>query len=840
MKRNILLYFSVFLVTISCKKENKTTQNNNPILVNDTITNRTNKNTLVKKNEGDYLYKAIINSKTGTVLKDTINETKLGAIPFGAEVLVTKFRDFETMNVMNRVNVYGQWVEVVYQDKNEYVKGRIFDGYLDYKYYTKESNIYTDTVVVKNEQEFFKALRSNRTIIVDAKEINLDKGKEIIESIEDEEGSHLIYYADDFAETLVFSNFLDLEIKGKNLVDFFTEKQEANVIEFKNSSNIYIDNINFYHKNVSSCGGDVLSFSNCDNFYFQNSSFDGSGLTAIHASESESLNFFNCDFYNNHSYIIRSHDTKYINLKRCDIYGNELSEAMFDASGFDYETYVDCINQINISECYITDNETSSLIESDGKQDNIFNIDNSLITNNNFEDDIINLISNSKVKIKSTDFINNRSISNKYIIDKDEDSDYKEIEISLEEVSFKDNIDFYDFNKGNTAFTKKENVIVDNRYNKETDTLLTHFNRTSIAGLNYIERSDKDIKYNKKTNEFSVNGHLLKGLHKLNFSDRNDFYIFLDEKSSSVENYSGYGEIIDGKLEGEWKIECAAYQDIVEYKNGIIQKMRREVIVNYKPKEITVVKKGIYIDGQKNGVFEYFYEDGNLRKKLTFKDNKLDYPREFYFPNGKMRFIRTKNKSIHYHPNGIVIAVITYDEEGKFVINESNYYDSEGNLKEAKETPKNSVKFYIEGGVSIIFKGIEEHKDKVFVSQNYNIAEFLHFNNSIARYKVSNSDFLNKSIDLKVGHSDYAESYRYNNKKLVYIFDKLHNLRYKAVIENGTNLNLYVYNDYNYLKKVFKQYIYTNKHFVLNGDVSYYSNGYMSYAKKYENGKVIN
>lgn len=829
MIKNFFIILIIFVFTTSCKDDTDTTKK---------IKNSVDEAVEVsieKIYKGNFLYKAIVNSKLGLNLRD-VNGKKITGIPYGEEVLITKFLKFETIRAKNNIKVHGKWVEIVYQTETEYLKGKVFDGYLDYKLNVKESYTYEDTIVVKNEREFFKSLRSNRTIIVNAKEINLDKGEAFLADSEYEDEFYGVSYEEgydeDYKGTLILSDFNNLEIKGKELVHFITKKSDDNVINFENCNNIYIDNINFYHKEAPSCEGDVLGFYKCDNFYFQNSHFDGSGLTAISANESDNLNFLNCDFYNNHNSVIYSDNVGNISLNRCDIYDNEFSYIIYNSFDSDDE------NKINISDCFIDGNELSSFFGT-RNQGGICTIENSLITNNDFSDDMINQGSMSKINIKHTAFINNTSTSNKYLIERDGSTD---AEMILEHVSFKDNIDFYDFNRKGSVFEKKENVIIADVYNQKSDTLLTKFNEFTSNGLDYIKRSDEDFKYEDATNELSINGHLLQGLHKLNFSAYNDFYSFkYNDESSSKDSYIGLGNILKGKLEGEWEIKNHSYTDIVEYSNGEILKTKREIIINRKTKETRVIEKGAYVNNKREGVFTYSYADGTPRKKLTFKEGVLDYPQEYYFPSGQLRFVRTKSKSIHHHPNGTIIAEVVYNNQGKLVVDESKFYDIDGNLKETKAVPENKMTYYINGGASIKFDGVEEHTDKVFTRESFDIIEFTHYNNSIARYKVGYSDLIHKSLDLKVGVSEYAEFYvdAVEHKQILYIFGKEHDIVYKAIIENKEYLDLDIYDRQYNLKKVFKQYFYNDKKYMLHGDVKYYSKGYMHDARIYEKGKMI-
>ena len=78
--------------------------------------------------------------------------------------------------------------------------------------------------------------------------------------------------------------------------------------------------------------------------------------------------------------------------------------------------------------------------------------------------------------------------------------------------------------------------------------------------------------------------------------------------------------------------------------------------------------EGYFKDGEKNGKWIYYYEDGTLWSKGYFKNGKIDGYNETYYPNGKLNNkgsftegIRV-GKWIFYDENGTFEKEINYDE----------------------------------------------------------------------------------------------------------------------------------------------------------------------------------
>ena len=90
-------------------------------------------------------------------------------------------------------------------------------------------------------------------------------------------------------------------------------------------------------------------------------------------------------------------------------------------------------------------------------------------------------------------------------------------------------------------------------------------------------------------------------------------------------------------------------------------------------------------NGIKNGPYELYYENGQLKRKTSFKDDKYNGPYEEYFENGQIK-IKTSFRLGKYHgplvmyyKNGQIEAEGNHIEGGYDGI-QKKYYEN-GNLK---------------------------------------------------------------------------------------------------------------------------------------------------------------
>ncbi|GAB4277785.1 MAG: hypothetical protein Kow0068_01050 [Marinilabiliales bacterium] len=74
-----------------------------------------------------------------------------------------------------------------------------------------------------------------------------------------------------------------------------------------------------------------------------------------------------------------------------------------------------------------------------------------------------------------------------------------------------------------------------------------------------------------------------------------------------------------------------------------------------------------YVDGVKNGKLIYWYNNGSMRLQASFKNDKLDGLYEFWFKNGQIA-----KKAVYQ--NGILISAIEWNKRGKIIKRVGNNY----------------------------------------------------------------------------------------------------------------------------------------------------------------------
>ena len=79
------------------------------------------------------------------------------------------------------------------------------------------------------------------------------------------------------------------------------------------------------------------------------------------------------------------------------------------------------------------------------------------------------------------------------------------------------------------------------------------------------------------------------------------------------------------------------------YRGDLYYKKFTDVPFRGKLKGLT---NGVLKNGKKNGLWEYYYEDGQLRDKGNYKDGKEDGPWVWYDKNGKVAGISTYKDGI--------------------------------------------------------------------------------------------------------------------------------------------------------------------------------------------------
>ncbi|MDR6301456.1 toxin-antitoxin system YwqK family antitoxin [Mesonia maritima] len=126
------------------------------------------------------------------------------------------------------------------------------------------------------------------------------------------------------------------------------------------------------------------------------------------------------------------------------------------------------------------------------------------------------------------------------------------------------------------------------------------------------------------------------------------------------------------------------------------------VQVKFFTKKGELVSKGNMIDKKREGIWKYYFKDGNLMMQETYKNDVLNGWKIVYFPNGKITEKKhfengvANGENLIYAKNGTLIQSYTY-KDGKLhgsteTYNASGNLISEGNYKQGKRTGE--WKFY--------------------------------------------------------------------------------------------------------------------------------------------------
>jgi hypothetical protein len=163
------------------------------------------------------------------------------------------------------------------------------------------------TFVVDNVSDFYKAIGSNRTIVLKEGNYHLEK---IDPALKNEccNWSMVLFdeiYPDEQNEedkTLLLSNIQNLTIKAarKVHVQILTNRRAASVVAFKNCSNIKLEGIRFGHDipkrytdetdpYVSFCSGEVLEFFDCNKLTIKSSFLFGCGTRGFLAHRCKNI-----------------------------------------------------------------------------------------------------------------------------------------------------------------------------------------------------------------------------------------------------------------------------------------------------------------------------------------------------------------------------------------------------------------------------------------------------------------------------------------------------------------------------------------------------------------------
>ncbi len=240
---------------------------------------------------------------------------------------------------------------------------------------------------------------------------------------------------------------------------------------------------------------------------------------------------------------------------------------------------------------------------------------------------------------------------------------------------------------------------------------------------------------------------------------------------------------------------------------------------NYKD-SISVI--GYYKDGQKNGLWTYFYPNGNIKAIITYSNNKKEGPVKLYYENGKLeeegywKGTKWVGEYKRYYPNGKLQYHWFYDKTGRRTGKQEYFYENgkkyiEGEWKDGKENGE-MKEYYTNGKIKKIthwLDGSKNGKEIQYAKDGRKIFETYYIN----------------------GSEDPSRRLVYNdqNNENSQPVDTLQTI----MSSSADSLNLFQGTGY------FKIYS-TNKKYLI--EEGYFQKGHLINGKKYKydnNGKVI-
>lgn len=156
---------------------------------------------------------------------------------------------------------------------------------------------------------------------------------------------------------------------------------------------------------------------------------------------------------------------------------------------------------------------------------------------------------------------------------------------------------------------------------------------------------------------------------------------------------------------------------------------------------VSARNEGVYVDGEKNGIWRSYYKNGNIKSEITYVNGvKRGYAKIFYedgqiAEEGTWMEDKWTGKYKSYYKNGKLSYVWNYNEEGDRCGYQKYYYDNgnikiEGEWAEGKETGTikeyypsgflKSKKVFCEGKCDKDFICIFHEKDSIIENEDLN------------------------------------------------------------------------------------------------------------------------
>ncbi|WP_075342419.1 toxin-antitoxin system YwqK family antitoxin [Tenacibaculum agarivorans] len=654
-----------------------------------------------------------------------------------------------------------EWIEINTNDVHGFILNEKF--YFNKEIVENENS--RDTLVIKNEKEFLKALGSNRVIYIDAKELNISEHlkntKEIPfidyntyykklnnnpEELRGLQGYYIKHKEYDIKE-FVFHGYENLIIKGyNNPVKIKRIVDQDNQFQITNCKHVYFDNIYFegknIHKELQYDEGDYLSIleiQNSEAIHFSNGIINAYNSLAINAKNSKDIVLQNTSIQNatdgilysknstvslNHVYFFKNknsitsfneedNNNSRVEIKNSLVYNNDFT--FFLGTGYNKD-----VDNSLVLDNVIIKNNTFSNGFINNKNSTYMYINRALVEENKISKPIINTSERVQIYFDNSKIKNNISKDSSYMVDYESSHSHR---ISFHNTQLVSNIGFVEFSPDGPVsdwiFLDKDSYIVNDYL---SDATLTKHNRRTFNKVDYIAR---DIRYDKEKNVLYKSKIVKDGKYSLPTNDLDpstlcgDCNYFTDMHFNFMRN--AYGEIKNGKLEGVWEVVNSKYDSLqviqeLTFKNSILNGKARKYILDKKNAK-TLVEEGNILNEKKEGEWIYYYPNGILRKKEHYKNGKQTGSLSLYYLEGTLmehrEHYRYKNGKVSfYYPNGQLESEINY-RDYKPTLEGSQFYDENGKKRQGTLT------FTIQEKKGLLYKVDVDFKDKKY--KDYNI-----------------------------------------------------------------------------------------------------------------------
>ena len=236
----------------------------------------------------------------------------------------------------------------------------------------------TDSRIVKNVDDFVKAIGSNRTILI---ENNFTLSTEPAQKKPNNFGNKHVQWEQVFdGWELHIKNVQGLRIMGTNGTEaptqIVTNPRYAHVLIFENCKNITIENLRMGHTPEGECIGGVMQFTNCSNINMEQASLFGCGTEGLCLEGVKNFKATLTTIENCTNGIMTLRRVSDISFDKCSFFEN--------AGGL---YIIDC-KDVNFNNCYIARNNGTTLffvLPGDNKGPFNTNVTNTTFKNNNFQ-----------------------------------------------------------------------------------------------------------------------------------------------------------------------------------------------------------------------------------------------------------------------------------------------------------------------------------------------------------------------------------------------------------------------------------------------------------------------